>query len=230
MKTIGIIGGIGPESTIDYYRSIIALYRERKKDGHYPHVIINSVDLTEMLELLESNRLEELTQAICRELECLAEAGADFAVFASNTPHLLFDDIQKLSPIPLLSIVEETCKRAKKAGLKKLGLVGTRFTMRSGFYQEIFHRNDITIVVPDLDQQDYIHDKYMNELVAGLIVDETKQEFMRIAEGLKDQHTIQGLILGGTELPLMLKNDDDIGIPFLNTSQIHVESIIDYLG
>ena len=170
MKTIGIVGGIGPESTIDYYRSIIMLYRARKNDGHYPHIIIDSVDLTEMLGLLESGKLEELTESLCKAIERLAGAGAEFAVFASNTPHLLFDNIKLLSPIPLLSIVEETCEKAKAMGLEKVGLFGTRFTMQGGFYQKVFKRNGITISVPESEEQAYIHYKYMNELVAGRVV------------------------------------------------------------
>jgi aspartate racemase len=229
MKTIGIVGGIGPESTIDYYRSIIALFRKRRTDENYPQIIINSVNLTEMLELLEAGKLRELTQSLSEAVERLEQAGADFAVFASNTPHLLFDDIQKLSPIPLLSIVEETCKKAVKVGLTRLGLFGTRFTMQGGFYQTVFKRHGVTIVVPDSDDQAYIHHKYMTELVSARIIERTRNEFSKIAARLKKKHSIHGLILGGTELPLLLAGTHKIDMPILNTTEIHVESIIDFL-
>jgi aspartate racemase len=227
MKTIGIVGGIGPESTIDYYRSIIASVRGRSTDGHYPHIIIDSVDLTEMVGLLEAGKMDDLADGLKAAVDRLESAGADFAVFASNTPHLIFERVQAMSSLPLISIVVETRKTAKAMGLSKLGLFGTRFTMRGGFYQGDFANHGMEIFVPDNGEQEFVHDKYMNELVIGRVLDSTRAEFVRIARALVVQHGIEGLILGGTELPLLLKDDDDIGIPYLNTSQIHVESIVD---
>lgn len=116
MKTAGIIGGIGPESTIEYYRLIIASYRERRSIGDYPSIIINSIDLNKMLELIGANRLVEVTEYLLSELKRLARAGADFGVLAANSPHIVFDDLRQQSPIPLISIVEVTCQVAHAGG------------------------------------------------------------------------------------------------------------------
>jgi len=129
MKTIGIIGGIGPESTIEYYRQIIALYREQKRDGSYPSIIINSIDMKRMLDLIEAHKLDGLTKYLLGEVKRLAHAGADLGLLASNTPHIVFEDIQKQSPIPLISIVKAACEATKALGITKVGLLGTRFTM-----------------------------------------------------------------------------------------------------
>ena len=226
MLTIGIIGGIAPESTVEYYRLIIASYREQKRDGNYPQIIINSINMKKMLDLLAANELAEVTGYLVGEVRKLAQAGADFGLLASNTPHIVFQDIQRQSPIPLVSIVEAACEATKALGVKKAGLFGTRFTMQGRFYAEVFSRQGITLIVPDVDDQDYIHDKYMNELVNGVFLAETRERLLTIADRLKKRDGIQGLILGGTELPLILRQAGDRGIPFLDTTKIHVERAV----
>jgi aspartate racemase len=226
MQTVGIIGGIGPESTIQYYRFIIAAYREQKQGGHYPQIVINSIDMQKMLDLIGANELTKLTVYLLGELKRLADASVDFAVLASNTPHLVFADLQKASPIPLISIVEETCKKTQSLGLQKVGLFGTKFTMQRSFYQDVFAKHHISIIAPEPKEQNYIHEKYMGELVNGIILPETKTRLLAIVNDLKAGHGIQGLILGGTELPLILQPGDDQDIPFLDTTQIHVKSIV----
>src|SRR5215510_1822650 len=124
MKTAGIIGGIGPESTLEYYRLIVALYRERNPNGSYPRLVINSIDLQTMRKLIEANNLPDLTEFLLGEIRKLADAGADFGALSANTPHLVFDALRRRSPIPLISIVEVTCETAKARGLKRLGLFG----------------------------------------------------------------------------------------------------------
>ena len=229
MKTLGIIGGIAPESTIDYYRRIIALYREQRRDGGYPYILINSIDLKSMLDLIDSGNLAEVTEYLLAEVVKLAAAGADFALFASNTPHLVFEDIRQRSPIPLVSIVEATCEAALALGLKKVGLLGTRFTMQGGFYPKVFSAHRIEVVVPRSDERDYVHDRYMGELVHGVYRAETREQLLTIVERLRSQAGIQGLILGGTELPLLFRDGAQAGIPMLDTTQIHVERAVAYL-
>ena len=229
MKTVGIIGGIGPESTIEYYRFIIESYRERKQDGGYPSIIINSIDLTKMLDLIGANELEQVTEYLVDELQKLARAGADFGALASNTPHIVFDEIRRRSPIPLISIVETTCEAAASLGLKRVGLFGTRFTMQGRFYPDVFSMKGITLVVPGEDEQAYIHDRYMNELVNGIFLPETRERLRAIVDRLKERENIEGLILGGTELPLILREVADKGIPFLDTTQIHVKRIVEQI-
>jgi aspartate racemase len=226
MKTLGIIGGIGPESTVEYYRQIVASYREQKQDGSYPPVLINSIDLTKMLDLIGANELAQVTGYLVSEVEKLARAGADFGLLAANTPHIVFDGIHRQSPIPLISIVEATCEAAQALGLKKIGLFGTRFTMQERFYPDEFSKAGIALVIPGQDEQTYIHDKYMTELVNGIFLPETRERLLRIVKRMKKQQGIQGLILGGTELPLILKDVRHLGIPFLDTTQIHVKRAV----
>ncbi len=226
MKTVGLIGGIGPESTIEYYRLIVSSYLAQKKEGNYPQIIINSINMKKMLDLIGETKLDEVTDYLVGEIDKVAKAGADFAFFASNTPHIVFSNIKTVSPLPLISIVEATCEKALNIGLKRLGLFGTKFTMQSGFYNEVFMEHGISIVYPENNRQDYIHDKYMGELLKGIIRDETKNELLKIAHALKEDKGIEGLILGGTELPLILKETDDIGFPLLDTTKIHVEAVL----
>src|SRR5271169_3348474 len=124
MKTIGIIGGIGPESTIEYYRSLVAAYAERVPDGSYPPIIINSIDLKKLLDFLAANELAKMSEFLVNEIHRLARAGAEFGLIAANSPHVVFEDVRRRSPIPLISIVEVTCEAAKVMGLRKLGLFG----------------------------------------------------------------------------------------------------------
>src|SRR5512136_1866191 len=185
MKAVGIIGGIAPESTIQYYRLIVAGYREHKRDGNYPSILINSINMKQMLDLIAAKRLPETIQYLKGEIDKLARAGADFGVLASNTPHLVFDDLQAISPIPLISIVRATCQRADELGLKRVGLFGTRFTMQGGFYDREFEKREMAIVLPADDDQDYIHRKYTAELVNGAILDETREGLLGIASRMK---------------------------------------------
>jgi len=229
MNTVGIVGGIGPESTVEYYRLIVSAYLDREKNGNYPRIIINSINMKKMLDLIGENRLDEVTNYLVGEIQKLASAGADFALLASNTPHIVFDQINRSSPLPLISIVEATCEEAVRKGMQRVGLFGTKFTMQGGFYDQIFSNHGITVISPDSEDQDYIHAKYMGELVKGIFRDETKKELLNIASKIKEKGGIQGLILGGTELPLILKATDADEIEFLDTTQIHVESIMQRL-
>src|SRR5438270_2235843 len=122
MKTVGIIGGIGPESTIEYYRGIIAVYRERQTDGSYPSIILNSINLTILLGFIMGNELAQATDLLVNELHKLARAGVNFGVIAAGTPHIVFDEVRARSPIPLISIVEATCEAAAELNLKKIAL------------------------------------------------------------------------------------------------------------
>ena len=143
-----MIGGLGPESSIDYYRGIIAGFRARNGDRGYPHVIINSLDVDKGIAMLDAGRLGELADYLGGGIEALVRAGADFGFIAANTPHIVFKELQERSKIPLISIVRATCDRAKARGLKRLGLFGTGFTMRASFYPEEFEKAGLTLVRP----------------------------------------------------------------------------------
>jgi aspartate racemase len=227
-KLLGLIGGISPESTIDYYRLILEDWRKATNDGSAPRIIINSLNMQEALAYLNASDLDGLTEFLLIEIGRLHRAGVDFGLITANTPHLVFDAVAARSPIPLISIVEATRDRAAASGFTKLGLFGTRFTMQARFFFDVFERAGMTLVVPDSDDQNYIHDKYINELTAGVFKDATRERMLGIARELVTKHSIQALILGGTELPLLLR-DADIGVPLLDTTRIHVARVVEEL-
>ncbi len=229
MRTVGLIGGIGPESTIDYYRSIFSVYRERRPDGTAPSILINSIDLNRVVDLISAGNLGGMADYLAGELERLAAAGASFAALTANTPHVVFDELAARSPLPLISIVEQACRAANSHGWKNVGLFGTRFTMEGTFYPAVFSRAGIRISVPDPDERAYIHEKYMGELVLGSFLRETRETFVSIAGRLVSRSGIEGLILGGTELPLLLRGGRVAGLPVLDTTRLHVEAIVDTL-
>lgn len=231
MKTVGIIGGVGPESTVEYYKAIISAYRERTRDGSYPQIIINSVNMKRLIDAFAADDRAAAAEYLTREVKRLADAGADFALLSANTPHIVFDEVQGRSSIPMLSIVRATCDAAKRTGLRRLGLFGTRFTARAGFYRDALAAEGVTLALPGDAEQEYIHDKYMNELVNGVFLPETRARLIEIARRLKNEEAIEGLILGGTELPLILRERDaeESGVPFLDTTRIHVEAVVERL-
>jgi aspartate racemase len=226
MKILGMIGGLGPESTIDYYKNIIALYRDRRRDGSYPEFIINSINLKKGLDFMAVNDLAGMADYLLEQIGKLARAGADFGLIAANTPHIVFDEVAPKSPIPLISIVEATCAAAKAQKLKNLALLGTKFTMQADFYPKVFSREGIELVVPDPKDQDYIHDKYLNELVPGIFLPETRAGLLAIVNRLKAKIDIDGVILAGTELPLILRDPVHNGIPLLDTMKIHAQAAV----
>jgi aspartate racemase len=224
-----MIGGLGPESTIDYYRSIIARYRARRPDEGYPHLVINSLDVAKGISMLDAGRLDDLANYLVAGVELLVRAGAELAFIAANTPHLVFDEVQRRSAIPLVSIVRATSDRAKVLGLKKVGLFGTGFTMRASFYPKELQQAGIALVLPEESEREFIHRKYIGELLNNQFLSETRMQILRIAHRMKAEDGIEALILAGTELPLLLRESGDTGIDFLDTTVIHVEAIVDAL-
>jgi len=236
VKTIGVLGGLGPESTLNYYRIIIDLCRKKGLGGNYPEIIIYSLNFKECHDLQESGPQAELVEKLVGGTQSLHRAGADFALIASNTPHIFFDEIRAKSPIPLLSIVEAACDAVANLpwhvagqgrGLERVGLFGTRVTMQADFFQKVFRRRNISVIVPEEEEQSYIDGKIFNELVLGKVVDETKRGLLEIVGKMIERDSIEGLILGCTELSLILPQDE-LGIPFFDTIKIHAQSALEY--
>ncbi|HET6977744.1 MAG TPA: amino acid racemase [Pyrinomonadaceae bacterium] len=226
MKSLGLIGGTGPESTIDYYRLLTAQYRE-KADGASPPVIINSVDLQRMIAWMSANELDKVTDYLVGEFEKLEKAGVDFAALTANTPHIVFDELKERVKLPLISIVEAACERAQSLGCKSVGLFGTRYTMQAAFYPKVFSRTDIKLVTPNAEEQEYIHEKYFGELLKDTFLPETRAQFLAIADKMKARDGIEALILGGTEIPLLLRTEAHNDIQLLDTTRIHVDRLIE---
>lgn len=225
MKTLGLIGGTGPESTIEYYRLLIAKYREQA-DGHSPPLIINSIDLKQMIEWMTAGELSKVADALVVEVEKLRRAGADIGALTANTPHIVFDELQQRSSLPLISIVETTRDEVQKRGLQTAGLFGTRFTMQAPFYPSVFSRAGLNLVLPSDLEQDYIHEIYLGQLLKDVFLPETRTRLLEIADEMKRRDNIQALILGGTELPLLLREEEHNGLPLLDTTRIHVDRLV----
>jgi len=228
MTKIGMIGGFGPESTLDYYRLLIETYRNKVSNESYPEIIIYSMDINILMDLVANKQWDELVNWLVNGIEVLHKGGAEFGFISANTPHIVFEKVQELSPIPLISIIEKTCDHVQEIGIKKVGLLGTRFTMQSDFYKKACEKNNIELFVPSEKEQDYIHEKLMTEIELGNFLDETREGLIDIIKRMINDNSIQGVILGCTELPLILTKNE-LGIPFFNTTEIHVESIIKYL-
>ncbi len=225
MKRIGIIGGLGPEATSEYYRIITDEYHSRSPGGDYPTIIIHSLNLTEIVAMAEAGEWPKVTDWLADAIAVLTSAGADFALIAANTPHIVFDDLRSRVGIPMISIVEETARVADRRGLGRLLLLGTKFTMQGTFYQQVFSRSGIELVVPENGEQLYIHDKLLGEIGLGRIVDETRRALLAIIDRVRTSSGIDGVILGCTELPLIL-TEDAFGLPFLDTTRIHADSAV----
>jgi len=226
LKKFGIIGGVGPESTIVYYRLIIKRYQERLNTKDCPSLLINSINMMKMAGMIANNQLKELTEFLSSEIQTLEKAGVTHGAISSNTPHIVFNELQERTKIKLISIVEETCTFVKDAGLKRVALFGTKATMSAGFYNSVSTKHGLELITPDEVQQNYLHDKYLNELIYNDIRPETKKEFISILTQLKSKSGIEGLILGGTELPLILSQKDLPDIRVFDSASIHVDSIV----
>jgi len=239
MKIIGVVGGMGPEASLYYYRLLIDLKREAQKtiNPDIGWIIYNAVPMPRTANVTretsgttlspERKKAMENPDRLLFAIEGLHRAGADFAIIACNTVHSVFDEVKAKSPLPLLSIVEETCGEVAGRGISKAGLFGSMLTMQGHFYQDVFNKRGIPIVVPKPEEQAYIDKKVFEELVRGLILDETREEFLKIVQRMIDEESIEGLILGCTEIPLLLTKDE-LGIPFFDTSKIHAESAFRY--
>lgn len=224
VPTLGIVGGLGPESTIDYYRRILEEWK-RDDPSSSPPIVIDSLDVMRGLRLVEHDR-PALVDYLSSSIDRLAAAGADFAAMAANTPHVVFDDLVARSPIPLVSIVEACADEAQRRNLHRLGLLGTRFTMEGSFYPEVFARRGMAIVAPDDKERIWIHERYVGQLLKGDFRDETRDGVKSVIRRLREEEKIDGIILGGTELTLLLSDATVEGIPALDTTALHVSAIV----
>lgn len=225
MKKAGIIGGIGPASTLDYYSGIIGGVRGRAKDENYPRLVIDSVNMAEMIGYISANEPDKLIGLLVGSVGHLAAAGADFAAIASNTPHIVFDEVSERSAIPLISIVDAACRYAVHAGCCKAVVLGTLFTMRSGLYSKALERHGIEAVLPDEQTQNEVWGLIYPNLENGLVIPGDKARLVEIAKRLVDSSKADALLLGCTELPLAIK-PGDIDTLLLDTMQIHIEAIV----
>jgi len=228
MGKAGIVGGVGPASTLDYYREIISDFRRATGGKNYPKIVVNSVDMTEMLRFTERRDFPGLADFLLRAIDELAAAGADFALIASNTPHIVFDQVRERSPLPLISIVEAACTRAASLGLKRLLLIGTGFTMANHFYQDALALRGIQAFVPPEEGRALVQNIIFPELEEGIVRPEQKERLVRLCSGLILDEGADGIILGCTELPLMI-GARDFDVAVLDTTRIHIDAVVERL-
>ena len=223
MKRIGILGGISHESTAVYYQRLHAEYFARRQDYYYPEVIVYSLNFQKFTDYEDRGELEPYVEYILQGLDALQRAGADFALMAANSPHAVFPQVAAQTTLPLLSIVEVTAQAAQARGLRRLLLLGIRFTMQATFYADVCARYGIDVITPDADEQNIIDRIIFEELVVGNFRAESRQLLLRIIE----QYPVDGVILGCTELPLLLRASDTT-TPLLDTLTLHVKATVDY--
>ncbi|MFD1861369.1 aspartate/glutamate racemase family protein [Planococcus chinensis] len=225
MPKLGMVGGTGPESTVEYYQAIIKRYQDKTGNPEeLPEFLIHSINMYKIFDLVDSGEEGELVAYLAAAVQDLQKAGADFAVLAANTPHIVFEEVRQETGVPMISIVEETFREADRLNLGNVGLIGTKFTMENDFFKEPFLANGKKLVVPNGDEQDYIHEKIVDELEKGIVKPETKDEFLNIISRMVEEDGIDGIILGCTELPMLIK-PEDTKIRQLDTLEIHAAAI-----
>ncbi|MCL2807496.1 MAG: amino acid racemase [Coriobacteriia bacterium] len=225
MRRAGILGGLGPASTLDYYRGIIDGVRSEAEGSDYPHLIINSVNMTEMLGYVAREDWDELVSMLVGAIEQLEAAGAQFAAIACNTPHIVFERIQERSALPLISIVDTACSYAQQENYESVVVLGTRFTMSSGLYTRALNGYGIAAHIPSQDEQLFFQDRIEHYLQSGIVTPGYQQQMLGIARELIERHQADSLLLGCTELPQMIQ-EGTIDTNLINTTQLHIEAIV----
>ncbi|MHA2363971.1 MAG: aspartate/glutamate racemase family protein [Candidatus Hodarchaeales archaeon] len=225
MKTIGLIGGMSWESSLLYYQIINEEVKKRLGGLHSAPIILYSFDFNKIEKLQHQNRWNEIFELIVDAAKRLETAGADFIVICTNTIHKLADQIQKEISIPIINIIDETAQKIKEKGFKKVGLLGTRFTMEGEFYKDRIIEYGIDVIIPGQEDRQSTHEIIYSELCLGLIKESSKIKFQSVIQQMI-RDGAEGIILGCTEIPLLIKQED-IDIPLLDTTIIHALSAVD---
>lgn len=228
MKKLGILGGMGPESTLLYYKEIAMRYKEKDKNGNFPALTIETVNMYEMLGYCKAGAYDLLAEYLLRGIHNLENAGAEFIILASNTPHVVFNMLEKGAHVPLLSIVEPVFQEIRSRGIKKAVWLGTGFTMEQPYFQQRFLENGICIVVPNAEERNLIDHVIADELEFGIVNEDSKIQIDRIINRLVLEEGIEAVIMGCTELPLMY-SDEKLPVPVFDTMQYHIKGIIAYM-
>jgi aspartate racemase len=223
VSTLGIVGGIGPPSTVAYYRTIVDLHRGRC--GRPPRVVIDSIDGDELVEHLAAGDRHAVTTMLVGALDQLARAGADLALLASASAHTAYDEVRSASPLPLVGIVEATAAGA--VGCSRVGIFGTRFTMRADLFGPALAAEGIATVAPSPQEQEAIDRVYFDELVGGRFRPESRDALRAIAVRLRDESGVDGILLAGTELPLLLPETRYDDLVYLDVARLHAEAAVE---
>lgn len=222
MKRIGILGGISLASTLAYYKTITDFYYDRFHDYYYPEILINSLNFQYFTDLEDQNRMEEYKAYILEGISRLEKAGADFVLMAANSPHSVLEEIRPQIALPVVSIVDAVAEKAQEMGLKTVLLTGIRYTMQRTFYQEGFRKYGIHVLVPNAQEQETINQIIFGELVIHKKTKAAQDAFKKILSHYKKD----GVILGCTELPLLLEQGD-VDFPLLNSLELHCRAALE---
>ena len=225
MKTIGILGGMSWESSALYYQIINEATHKRLGGQHNARSVMVTVDFDEIEQLQHADRWDEAAAILRDGAQALERAGADFILIATNTMHKLLPQIREGVTIPFLHIAQATADAIKKQGLTRIGLLGTRFTMEEDFYKQILIDNGIKVVIPEADERDLIHKVIYNELCLGAIHDTSKDAYLQIIARMERDEKIEGVILGCTEIGMLI-SQEDLTLPVFDTTEIHALSAV----
>ncbi len=223
MKTIGLIGGMTPESTILYYRILNDLCLNKFGDSHSCKLIINSVDFGVISKLQKEGRWDLLNDIMADAAISLENAGANYILICANTMHLTIDAVRKAVSIPVIHIAEATAKQVKNEKLQKVALLGTKYTMENDFFIDILKSNNIETIIPEEDDRQIIHDVIYDELSKGILNLDSKNSYLKIIQKLIDKGA-EGIILGCTEIPLLIF-PEDVSVPTFDTTTIHATEV-----
>ena len=227
MRTIGLIGGMSWESSQEYYRIINETVKEKLGGFHSAEIIMYSVDFEEIEKLQHQGKWKELTELMIDAAQRVEKAGADFVVFCTNTMHKMADEVQKNIGIPLLHIADATAEKIKEKGLGKIGLLGTKFTMEKDFYKgRLKEKYGLEVIIPNEEERQIVHDVIYKELCMGEIKQSSKEQFKKIIQNLVSNGA-EGIILGCTEIPLLIKQED-VEVPLFDTTMIHAKAAVVY--
>lgn len=227
MKTIGMIGGMSWESSIEYYRIINQAAREKLGGLHSARSLMVSVEFAEIEALQHRNQWDKLADIMVAAGHSLEKGGADFVIICTNTMHKLYDEVQNSINIPMLNIADATAEKIISDGIKKIALLGTRFTMEEHFYKgRLVDKYGLDVIIPDREQMETVHRVIYDELCAGIINQDSKQQYAQIIRDLGDKGA-GGAILGCTEIGLLVKQEDS-PVPLFDTTEIHARAAVDY--
>jgi aspartate racemase len=227
MKTIGLIGGMSWESSLEYYRILNELVKERLGGLHSAKCVLVSVDFAEIEPLQHQERWTEQAQMMVAAAQNVERAGADFVLLCTNTMHKLAEDIQAAIHIPFLHIADATARKIKGMGIRKVGLLGTRFTMEQDFYRlRLEEKHHLSVLIPGEQQREVVHRIIYQELCLGVIKEESRLQYARVIQELVHSGA-QGIILGCTEIELLVKPEDS-PVQIFPTTRIHAEAAVDY--
>ena len=225
MKKLGLIGGTGPESTIEYYKGIEYGVQRRSGSSFFPNLTIESLSVFDVLGFCERQDYAGLTEYLLKGVQNLASAGAECAALTGITPHIVFDELAAAAPIPLISMVNTARDHAAECGYKKICLLGTLATMDGTFFQSSFAKRGIEVVTPNAEEKRWIEAKIETELEFGKVLPETQQSFPKIVERIIREEKVQAVVLGCTELPLVFR-DIELSVPYIDVMQIHIQALI----